>query len=104
MNQLSPDFLRLPAIRGTSGTPRRTKLTRYRCSLPGLAEFAGNRRTEPEVPPIGVAEKFLPAPLAKSSTAASFVKSSREDRVGLKFARIKLGAVVIRRRVRTEGA
>jgi hypothetical protein len=47
------------AIRGTSGTPRRTKLTRYRCSLPGLAGFAGNRRTEPEVPPIGAAEKFL---------------------------------------------
>src|SRR5580704_233246 len=62
------------AIRGTSGTPRRTKLTRYRCSLPGLAGFAGNRRTEPEVPPIGVAEKFIPAPLAKSSTARYCVK------------------------------
>src|SRR5271156_5907948 len=41
------------AIRGTSGPPRHTKLTRYRCSLPGLAGFAGNRCTEPEVPPIG---------------------------------------------------
>src|SRR5271163_1158647 len=40
-------------IRGTSGHPRHTKLTRYRCSLPGLAGFAGNRCTEPEVPPIG---------------------------------------------------
>src|SRR5580658_9577802 len=37
---------------GTSGTPRHTKLTRYRCSLPGLAGFTGNRCTEPEVPPI----------------------------------------------------
>src|SRR5271156_2648743 len=39
-------------IGGTSGHPRHTKLTRYRCSLPGLAGFAGNRCTEPEVPPI----------------------------------------------------
>src|SRR6202167_1020297 len=42
----------LAATRGTSGTPRHTRLTRYRCSLPGLAGFAGNRCTEPEVPPI----------------------------------------------------
>src|SRR5580704_14333995 len=41
------------AIKGTSGVPRHTKLTRYRCSLPGLAGFAGNRCTEPEVPSIG---------------------------------------------------
>jgi len=27
-------------MRGTSGTPRRTKRSRYRCSLPGLAGFA----------------------------------------------------------------
>ena len=40
-------------MRGTSGTPRHTKQTRYRCSLPGLAEFTGNRCTEPEVPHIG---------------------------------------------------
>ena len=45
--------LRGEAMRGTSGTPRHTKLARYRCSLPGLAEFTGNRRTEPEVPRIG---------------------------------------------------
>src|SRR5580698_4499561 len=44
---------RSAATRGTSGTPRHTRLTRYRCSLPGLAGFAGNRCTEPEVPPIG---------------------------------------------------
>src|SRR5208337_2748794 len=41
------------AIRGTSGSPRHTWLTRYRCSLPGLAGFAGPRCTEPEVPRIG---------------------------------------------------
>src|SRR5712692_11049684 len=40
-------------MRGTSGTPRHTKRSRYRCSLPGLAGFAGLRRTEPEVPRIG---------------------------------------------------
>src|SRR6185437_7453920 len=46
-------FLRSAScVEGTSGDPRRTKLIRYRCSLPGLAGFAGNRRTEPEVPPI----------------------------------------------------
>src|SRR5450755_4543247 len=36
--------------RGTSVHPRHTWLTRYRCSLPGLAGFAGPRCTEPEVP------------------------------------------------------
>src|SRR5215468_12420125 len=36
--------------RGTSESPRHTWLTRYRCSLPGLAGFAGPRCTEPEVP------------------------------------------------------
>src|SRR5208337_485242 len=41
------------AIRGTSGSPRHTWLTRYRCSLPGLEGFAGPRCTEPEVPRIG---------------------------------------------------
>ena len=36
--------------RGTPVHPRHTWLTRYRCSLPGLAGFAGPRCTEPEVP------------------------------------------------------
>jgi hypothetical protein len=55
-------------MRGTSGTPRRTKRSRYRCSLPGLAGFAGLRRTEPEVPRIGsrATRQRLPP---KSSTA-----------------------------------
>ncbi len=35
---------------GTSGHPRHTLLIRYRCSLPGLAEFAGKCCAEPEVP------------------------------------------------------
>src|SRR5277367_3325496 len=65
----------LAAIRGTSGTPRHTRLTRYRCSLPGLAGFAGNRCTEPEVPPIGShranisAHKTAPRSLAQRFTA-----------------------------------
>ena len=40
----------LRSNRGTSGSPRHTRLTRYRCSLPGLAGFAGPRCTKPEVP------------------------------------------------------
>src|SRR5271168_719943 len=65
----------LAAIRGTSGTPRHTRLTRYRCSLPGLAGFAGNRCTEPEVPPIGSprakisAHKTAPRSLAQRHIA-----------------------------------
>jgi len=42
----------LKTMRGTSGSPRHTRRSRYRCSLPGLAGFAGPRRTEPEVPRI----------------------------------------------------
>jgi hypothetical protein len=55
-------------IRGTSESPRHTWLTRYRCSLPGLAGFAGPRCTEPEVPRSGsrkrrgCREKFNTAP------------------------------------------
>jgi hypothetical protein len=41
------------SIRGTSESPRHTWLSRYRCSLPGLAGFAGPRCTEPEVPRLG---------------------------------------------------
>jgi hypothetical protein len=41
------------SIRGTSGSPRHTRLTRYRCSLPGLAGFAGPRCTKSEVPRLG---------------------------------------------------
>src|SRR5271156_2373037 len=65
----------LAATRGTSGTPRHTRLTRYRCSLPGLAGFAGNRCTEPEVPPIGShranisAHKTAPRSLAQRHIA-----------------------------------
>ena len=64
------------ATRGTSGTPRHTRLTRYRCSLPGLAGFAGNRCTEPEVPPIGSPRRNFCAQncSAKSSTAVHRTK------------------------------
>src|SRR5258707_14720339 len=41
------------SARGTSGDLGHTKLSRYRCSLPGLAGFAGLRCTEPEVPRSG---------------------------------------------------
>ncbi len=52
--------------------------TRYRCSLPGLAGFAGNRCTEPEVPPIGshAAENFpLQDCFAESSTPPCTAKA-----------------------------
>src|ERR1700721_1310532 len=67
----------LAATRGTSGTPRHTRLTRYRCSLPGLAGFAGNRCTEPEVPSIGSrAQIFSQDCVAKFITALLTVKAS----------------------------
>src|ERR1700682_1899008 len=60
-------------MRGTSGTPRRrTKRSRYRCSLPGLAGFAGLRRTEPEVPRIG--SRAFKERLRKNSSTASSLK------------------------------
>ena len=40
-------------MRGTSGDLRHPRQSRYRCSLPGLAGFAGPRCTEPEVPRSG---------------------------------------------------
>src|SRR5277367_6333161 len=74
------------AIKGTSGVPRHTKLTRYRCSLPGLAGFAGNRCTEPEVPSIGsrTKKKFPRDCEAKFSTAPQTVKATARDSSMLK--------------------
>jgi len=43
----------LLSARGTSGDLGHTRPSRYRCSLPGLAGFAGPRCTEPEVPRSG---------------------------------------------------
>jgi hypothetical protein len=64
-------------MRGTSGTPRHTKRSRYRCSLPGLAGFAGLRRTEPEVPRIG--SLFTTKRLqSQSSTATRAKKENRQ--------------------------
>src|SRR5271156_2972079 len=71
------------AIKGTSGVPRHTKLTRYRCSLPGLAGFAGNRCTEPEVPSIGSrTEIFSQDCVAKFITAPHTVKATALARCG----------------------
>src|ERR1700739_1212371 len=50
---LVADDWSLTSTRGTSAPPRHTRLSRYRCSLPGLAGFAGPRCTEPEVPRFG---------------------------------------------------
>src|SRR5271156_5256688 len=67
-------------IKGTSGVPRHTKLTRYRCSLPGLAGFAGNRCTEPEVPSIGSRAKNFPRDCeAKFSTALHTAKATAPE-------------------------
>src|SRR5271165_2383637 len=64
-------------MRGTSGTPRHTKRSRYRCSLPGLAGFAGLRRTEPEVPRIG-SRGIRKRLQTQSSTAARAKKENRK--------------------------
>src|ERR1700722_20153412 len=71
------DFQKRSSKGGTSGVPRHTKLTRYRCSLPGLAGFAGDRFTEAEVPSIGSgAEIFSQDCVAKFITALRTVKAS----------------------------
>ena len=46
------------SVRGTSGDLRHPRRSRYRCSLPGLAGFAGPRCTEPEVPRSGSRAAF----------------------------------------------
>src|SRR4029077_6819677 len=74
MTRLSRELSVAPAaMRGTSGTPRHTKLTRYRCCLPALAGFAGNRCTEPEVPPIGdLRRNFSCCRIARRSLAQRY--------------------------------
>src|SRR5260370_42221996 len=52
-------------MRGTSGELRHPRRSRYRCSLPGLAGFAGPRCAEPEVPRSGTRAQF-PASAEKS--------------------------------------
>src|SRR6266550_8820108 len=71
-------------MRGTSGTPRRTKRSRYRCSLPGLAGFAGLRRTEPEVPRID--SRALKVRLRRKSSTPPCMKKENHteiERTGL---------------------
>src|SRR5580765_8556204 len=68
----------LSAMRGTSGTLRHTKRSRYRCSLPGLAGFAGLRRTEPEVPRIG-SRSIRKRLQMKSSTATGAKKEKGHE-------------------------
>src|ERR1700688_4455898 len=64
-------------MRGTSGTPRHAKRSRYRCSLPGLAGFAGLRRTEPEVPRIG--SRFTRKRLPSQSSTAMRAKKTKPE-------------------------
>ena len=64
-------------MRGTSGPLRHTRLTRYRCSLPGLAGFAGNRCTEPEVPRIG--RGFESSPASGSLAYRSVRRKARDE-------------------------
>src|ERR1700693_2255352 len=64
-------------MRGTSGTPRHSKRSRYRCSLPGLAGFAGLRRTEPEVPRIG--SRFTRKRLQWQFSIATRAKKTKPD-------------------------
>src|SRR5271169_1788639 len=72
-------------MRGTSGTLRHTKRSRYRCSLPGLAGFAGLRRTEPEVPRIG--SRFTPKRLQTQSSTATRAKKENHMSSQIDFVR-----------------
>jgi hypothetical protein len=74
-SQRTTKIARTLQMRGTSGTPRRTKRSRYRCSLPGLAGFAGLRRTEPEVPRIG--SRAIKVRLQRKSSTASLSKKNK---------------------------
>src|SRR5258708_18953618 len=76
-SQRTTEKTRALQMRGTSGTPRRTKRSRYRCSLPGLAGFAGLRRTEPEVPRIG--SRFFKVRLRRQSSTAPCMKKENPD-------------------------
>src|SRR5271154_1239576 len=76
-------------IRGTSGDRRHTKLTRYRCSLPGLAGFAGNRCTEPEVPPItGLHRNFSRD--ATASRSLAYRSAPRKKMAAFEFCALRL--------------
>ena len=66
-------------MRGTSGPPRRTKRSRYRCSLPGLAGFAGLRRTEPEVPRID--SRALKVRLRRKSSTPPCMKKENHTEI-----------------------
>src|SRR6266702_6518896 len=71
--------LEISPARGTSGDLRHPRRSRYRCSLPGLAGFAGPRCTEPEVPRSGGRASFYAS--AKKSLAQR-LERSEERRVG----------------------
>jgi hypothetical protein len=72
------------SIRGTSESPRHTWLTRYRCSLPGLAGFAGPRCTEPEVPRCGSRKRCD----CKEKSNTAFESLLRKRRLGTRMPSI----------------
>ena len=70
--------------RGTSGDLRHPRRSRYRCSLPGLAGFAGPRCTEPEVPRSGGRASFYAS--AKKSLAQRLERSQKARALSLQYA------------------
>ena len=74
---------KLFSVRGTSGDLRHPRQSRYRCSLPGLAGFAGPRCTEPEVPRSG---SRAHRPAAEKSLAHSVSVEMRREVLGRNVA------------------
>ncbi len=70
--------------RGTSGDLRHPRRSRYRCSLPGLAGFAGPRCTEPEVPRSGSRASSYAS--AKKSLAQRLEPSQKARALSLQYA------------------
>ena len=76
--------LEISPARGTSGDLRHPRRSRYRCSLPGLAGFAGPRCTEPEVPRSGGRASFYAS--AKKSLAQRLERSQKARALSLQYA------------------
>ena len=66
------------SVRGTSGDLRHPRRSRYRCSLPGLAGFAGPRCTEPEAPRSGSRSSRLPG-FSLTQRSSSLAKVERNN-------------------------
>src|SRR6266478_1811391 len=78
----------LCSMRGTSGDLGHPRQSRYRCSLPGLAGFAGPRCTEPEVPRSGSRSSRL---LKKILTQLHGGNQRAQAKTALRFSEFSSG-------------